>query len=220
MSWCRGSDNLARLDYVSSRRRGSEWPSCHPRGYLDVFGDSIFKILDRRIHFKNIADRMMRYSSFTLLLLTFVAAATAQFGQFFQNFNGHQQDQPRRPAQNVASDSAWYQQTYSGGRCLLSSFLTRLLTSYQLHAPITSARGPLVSFQHRRHNPNPSNDIQLASPSHTTVHALGHYRKTNLNLETDLQSVCQRGGSRLERQHERLSWPGRGCCEQRWTDDL
>lgn len=176
--------------------------------------------LDQRTYQKNKADRMMRYSSFTLLLLGLVAAANAQFGQFFQNFGGHHQDEPRRPAQNVASDSTWYQQTYSGGRCLLSSSLASLLTLYQLHAPTTSARGPLVSFQHRRHNPNPSNDIQLASPSHTIVHALGHYRKTNLNLETDLRSVCQREDSRLERQHGRLSWRGRGCCEQRWTDDL
>ena len=63
---------------------------------------------------------MMRYSTFTTLLLALVAVANAQFGQFFQNFGGHHQDQPRRPAQNVASDSAWYQQTYSGGNSLSS----------------------------------------------------------------------------------------------------
>lgn len=155
----------------------------------------------------------MRYSSFILLLLALVAAANAQFGQFFQNFGGHHQDQPRRPAQNVASDSSWYQQTYSGGMYLLPGSLNLLLTLCQLHAPITSVPAPWVSSQRHLYNPNPSNDFQLASQSHTTAHALGLCRKISLSWLMGLLSVCQRGDSRLDRRHERSNWRGRGCCE-------
>ncbi|OBT68876.1 hypothetical protein VE03_02171 [Pseudogymnoascus sp. 23342-1-I1] len=53
-----------------------------------------------------------------LLVLTLAASANAQFGNMFEQFMGGQQQQRHHQApQNVASDSAWYQQTYSNAHC-------------------------------------------------------------------------------------------------------
>lgn len=48
------------------------------------------------------------------LLLLAPLLASAQFGNFFENMFHGQQGGGRQP-QNVASDSEWYQETYSGG---------------------------------------------------------------------------------------------------------
>ncbi len=54
--------------------------------------------------------------AFTLaIIFSLLALTNAQFQFFEQMFNGGQQQQQQQP-QNVASDSAWYQQTYESGR--------------------------------------------------------------------------------------------------------
>lgn len=59
--------------------------------------------------------RMIGRKLLCILLLALAGAVNAQFGNIFEQFMGGQQQQQQAP-QNVASDSAWYQQTYSQGR--------------------------------------------------------------------------------------------------------
>jgi len=64
-----------------------------------------------------------------LSLLCFADLGFAQF-QFFDNFfGGQQQQQQSQEKQNVASDSAWYRQTWESGR-----HLTILLSSQHIIA--------------------------------------------------------------------------------------
>ncbi|KAI9676340.1 MAG: Long chronological lifespan protein 2 [Caeruleum heppii] len=56
----------------------------------------------------------------TLSALLFTLSASAQFQFFEQMFNGGQQQQHQQQhaqAQNVPSDSAWYQQNWAAARC-------------------------------------------------------------------------------------------------------
>ncbi|ROT34584.1 hypothetical protein SODALDRAFT_321458 [Sodiomyces alkalinus F11] len=60
------------------------------------------------------------FSSLTLVLLTSVAAAQAQFGFFEQMFSGGgggQQHQQQQQQQNVPSDSVHYRRQYDGLHC-------------------------------------------------------------------------------------------------------
>ncbi|KFY32022.1 hypothetical protein V493_00614 [Pseudogymnoascus sp. VKM F-4281 (FW-2241)] len=53
-----------------------------------------------------------------LLVGALAASANAQFGNMFEQFmGGQQQRQHHQAPQNVASDSAWYQQTYASAHC-------------------------------------------------------------------------------------------------------
>jgi len=62
--------------------------------------------------------------TFTLaIIFSLLALTNAQFQFFEQMFNGGQQQQQQQP-QNVASDSAWYQQTYESGRLPFPSLST------------------------------------------------------------------------------------------------
>lgn len=56
--------------------------------------------------------QMMLLCYFTL----FVAAVTAQFQFFDQFFSGQQQQGGQQEKQNVASDSAWFQQNWHQGK--------------------------------------------------------------------------------------------------------
>lgn len=49
-------------------------------------------------------------------LLLFVSTTSAQFGFFDQMFQGQGQQQQHQERQNVASDSAWYRQTWESGK--------------------------------------------------------------------------------------------------------
>jgi len=59
---------------------------------------------------------MIGRNSLCILLLALAGAVNAQFGNIFEQFMGGQQQQQQQAPQNVPSDSAWYQQTYSQGR--------------------------------------------------------------------------------------------------------
>jgi hypothetical protein len=48
-------------------------------------------------------------------IILFVSVASAQFGFFDQMFQGQGQQQQHQEKQNVASDSAWYRQTWESG---------------------------------------------------------------------------------------------------------
>jgi hypothetical protein len=48
-------------------------------------------------------------------ILLFTSLASAQFGFFDQMFKGQGHPQGHQEKQNVASDSAWYRQTWESG---------------------------------------------------------------------------------------------------------
>ncbi|KAF1847715.1 long chronological lifespan protein 2 [Cucurbitaria berberidis CBS 394.84] len=60
---------------------------------------------------------MARFQMVLTFLATWFLTANAQFGFFDQMFGGQQQQQQQQQAQNVRSDSSWYQAQYEGAQC-------------------------------------------------------------------------------------------------------
>lgn len=110
--------------------------------------------------------------SSVLLVLTLAASANAQFGNMFEQFMGGQQQQRHQAPQNVPSDSAWYQQTYSNG--ISFSYLCMERHNANITQPIaaiTSVQGHYVSFTMRPPIPTSTNYVlQHVCPSLTTAH--------------------------------------------------
>jgi hypothetical protein len=97
--------------------------------------------------------------SLTTVLL-FVSAASAQFGFFDQMFQGQGQQQQHQEKQNVASDSAWYRQTWESGMSRIRFTLrteadTAIATCSNYLCPDTLA---CVHFPH--HCPCPFPDVE------------------------------------------------------------
>lgn len=93
-------------------------------------------------------------------IILFVTLASAQFGFFDQMFQGQGQPQGHPEKQNVASDSAWYRQTWESGilsscfDCITQTDITTATCSNYL-CPDTLA---CVHFPH--HCPCPFPDVE------------------------------------------------------------
>ena len=162
---------------------------------------------------------MARTNLLVIILSALVFGAHAQFGFFDQMFNGggHHQQQ----AQNVRSDSSWYQAQYENGPCPcllpLSSHSHVICASTFPRSPCSPLPCLFCSScsRHLQHNvTNTSAPVPCpASAFRTTVPAHGKPSRTKSSWERGLLSVGPREGIRVGSLRRRLRWRGRGCCE-------
>ena len=111
--------------------------------------------------------KMTRLSMILTVLATCLLQTTyAQFGFFDQMFG--QQQQQQQQAQNVRSDSSWYQAQYEAGMCYL---LLPIITTTHYH-PISHPSYCHVRRLSQPHPPSASLIPSLIMNDNSTMHAL------------------------------------------------
>jgi hypothetical protein len=163
----------------------------------------------------------MELRNLVLLIVSFLTlGVNAQFGFFDQMFNGGQQQQQQQQQQNVRSDSQWYQSNYESGTSSRIAPLPHLPASFPKYPK--SARMYVESVEA---NPTQRTATNTSAParspactSRTTAPAPGRPSRTKLSWARGSACVRVRAGGRRGRRRGRLSWRGRGCCDEIYGD--